>query len=58
VLWFAFDKVHDWIFVVDELYERGLTPEELAFRVLATDEKYDREVHRNAAKGWVRFRAL
>jgi hypothetical protein len=44
VLWLAFDKVHDRIFVVDELYERGLTPEQLAFAVLRKDVRFGREL--------------
>lgn len=43
VLWFAFDKVHDRIFVVDELYERGLGPEDLALAVLKKDKAFERE---------------
>jgi hypothetical protein len=44
VLWFTFDKVHDRIFVVDELYERGLTPEALAFAVLQKDGRFQRQL--------------
>jgi hypothetical protein len=44
VLWFAFDKVHDRIFVVDELYERGLGPEDLALAVLKKDKAFEREL--------------
>jgi hypothetical protein len=45
VLWFAYDDVHDRIFVVDELYERGLGPEELALAVLKKDEQFGRELN-------------
>jgi hypothetical protein len=45
VLWFAFDDVHDRIFVVDELYERGLGPQELAFAVLEKDKRFRRELN-------------
>ncbi|HZS19173.1 MAG TPA: hypothetical protein VFA51_14690 [Candidatus Udaeobacter sp.] len=44
VLWFAYDETHDRIFVCDELYQRGMTPEEMAFQVLAIDKKYEREL--------------
>src|SRR5439155_21949087 len=37
VLWLALDKIHDRIFVVQELYQRGLTPEEMARAVLEID---------------------
>jgi hypothetical protein len=43
VLWFAHDEVHDRIFVVDELYERGLGPRELARAVLKIDSKFERD---------------
>jgi hypothetical protein len=36
-LWLAHDETHDRIFVVQELYERGLTPEVMARAVLAID---------------------
>jgi len=35
---------HDRIFVVDELYERGLGPEDLARAVLRQDEQFGREL--------------
>jgi hypothetical protein len=44
VLWLAFDKLHDRIFVVDELYERGLTPEDLARAVLQRDRRFERDI--------------
>jgi Terminase large subunit, T4likevirus-type, N-terminal len=44
VLWFGFDKVSDRIFVVDELYERGLAPEDLARAVLWKDYKFSRQL--------------
>jgi hypothetical protein len=44
VLWFAYDKVHDRVFVVDEIYERGLLPETLALAVLEKDEQFGREL--------------
>jgi hypothetical protein len=44
VLWFAFDKVYDRIFVVDEIYERGLTPEDLARAVLQRDRRFERQL--------------
>ena len=37
VLWLAFDDVYDRIYVVEELYERGLTPEAMAHAVLQID---------------------
>lgn len=37
VLWLAYDKTHDRIYVIDELYERGLTPEAMARAVLRID---------------------
>jgi len=40
VLWFAHDSIHDRLYVVDELYQSGLTPEEMALAVLAIDEKF------------------
>jgi hypothetical protein len=43
VLWFAHDKTYDRIFIVDELYERGLTPEELARAVLQRDRRFERD---------------
>jgi Terminase large subunit, T4likevirus-type, N-terminal len=42
VLWLSHDKVHDRIFVVDELYERGLSPEDLARAVLQRDKRFER----------------
>jgi hypothetical protein len=44
VLWFAYDKVHDRIFVAAELYERGLWPKDLALTVLAKDKRFEREL--------------
>lgn len=37
VLWLAYDKTYDRIYVIDELYERGLTPEAMARAVLQID---------------------
>jgi hypothetical protein len=45
VLWLAFDKVHDRIFVVDEIYERSLRPEDLALAVLKKDAAFERELN-------------
>jgi Terminase large subunit, T4likevirus-type, N-terminal len=39
-LWFLHDAIHDRIFVVNELYQRGLTPEELSKAVLEIDTQY------------------
>jgi hypothetical protein len=39
VLWLAYDKTHDRIYVIDEIYERGLTPEMMAQAVLAIDRR-------------------
>jgi hypothetical protein len=36
-LWFAYDDIHDRVFVVEELYERGLTPEAMAAAVVQID---------------------
>ena len=35
--WLAYDKTHDRIYVIEELYERGLTPEAMAQAVLQID---------------------
>jgi hypothetical protein len=40
VLWFAHDKIHDRIYVVDELYRSGMTPEAMAEAVLQIDHEY------------------
>src|SRR5262249_8817546 len=40
VLWFLHDEIHDRIFVVDELYGSGMTPELMAEAVLRIDKKY------------------
>ena len=40
VLWFAHDKIHDRIYVVDELYRSGLTPEMMAEAVLEIDHEH------------------
>ncbi len=37
VLWLAHDRIHDRIFVVDELYKSGMTPETMARAVLEID---------------------
>jgi Terminase large subunit, T4likevirus-type, N-terminal len=39
VLWLAYDKTHDRIYVIDELYTRGLTPEAMARSVLQIDRQ-------------------
>ncbi len=44
VLWLAYNKVHDRVFVVDELYERGLGPEDLAYAVLKKDAAFERQL--------------
>ena len=44
VLWLALDKIHDRIFVVQELYQRGLTPEEMARAVLEMDRSIPIEI--------------
>ena len=43
-LWLASDKVHDRIFVVDETYERRLSPEDLTDAVLKKDAAFGREL--------------
>lgn len=40
VLLFAYDKTHDRIFIVDEIYQRGLMPEELARLVLEMNARH------------------
>src|SRR5262249_36756054 len=42
-LWLCHDKVNDRIFVVDELYQRGLAPEDLALAVLQRDKRFERD---------------
>ncbi len=37
VLWFAHDEIHDRLYVVQELYRSGMTPEVMAAAVLAID---------------------
>ncbi len=37
VLWFAHDEIHDRLYVVQELYRSGMTPEVMANAVLAMD---------------------
>jgi hypothetical protein len=44
VLWLAHDTTYDRIFVVDELYARGLGPEELAGAVLQRDKRFERDL--------------
>ena len=39
VLWLAYDKTCDRIYVIAELYQRGLTPEAMAQAVLAIDRR-------------------
>jgi hypothetical protein len=39
VLWFAHDSIYDRIYVIQELYERGLTPQAMAASVLALDKQ-------------------
>ncbi len=38
VLWFAHDHIHDRIYVVQELYRSGMTPDVMARTVIAMDE--------------------
>jgi hypothetical protein len=40
VLWFAHDKIYDRIYVVNEIYARGLIPMSLAQATLAIDRQY------------------
>jgi Terminase large subunit, T4likevirus-type, N-terminal len=40
VLWFAHDKIYDRIYVVNEIYARGLNPMALAQATLAIDRQY------------------
>jgi hypothetical protein len=40
-LWFAFDEDRDRIYMVQELYERGLTPEDMARAVLKIDRSIE-----------------
>jgi hypothetical protein len=42
VLFYAYDKVADRVYVVDEVYERGLNPEELAAIALEKDAAFGR----------------
>jgi hypothetical protein len=42
VLFFAYDKTQDRTYVVDEIYERGLDPEELAAIILEKDRAFGR----------------
>jgi hypothetical protein len=44
VLWFLYDEIRDRIFVVNELYRSGLTPEALAEAVLSIDKLYCRQL--------------
>ena len=37
VLWLAYDPTYDRVYIVDEIYARGLTPERMAQAVLAKD---------------------
>jgi hypothetical protein len=39
VEYLCYDKTHDRIYVIDELYQRGLTPEIMAREVLAIDRR-------------------
>jgi Terminase large subunit, T4likevirus-type, N-terminal len=43
VLLFAHDKTHDRIFIMDEIYQRGLTPEMLALETLDMCERHRRD---------------
>jgi hypothetical protein len=40
VLWFAWDKINDCIFVVRELYRKRMTPDVMAGAVLAIDREF------------------
>jgi terminase large subunit-like protein len=42
--WMAYDKIRDRIYVVDELYQSGLGPEDVARLVLERDEQFGREI--------------
>jgi hypothetical protein len=44
VLWFLHDEIRDRIFVVNELYRRGMTPEAMAEAVLSIDRLYRRQL--------------
>ncbi len=44
VLWAAHDKVHDRLFIIDELFERSLTPEAMARAVREIDSFYGSEI--------------
>jgi hypothetical protein len=44
VLWLAHDKIYDRVYVVDEIYQRGLSPEELAYAVLKKDAAFERQL--------------
>ncbi len=39
VLWFAHDEIHDRVYVIQEIYERGMTPQEMAEAVLLMDRQ-------------------
>jgi hypothetical protein len=43
VLLFAYDKTHDRIFIMDEIYQRGLLPEELALATLEMCARHGRD---------------
>jgi Terminase large subunit, T4likevirus-type, N-terminal len=40
ILWFAYDEIHDRVYVVNELYRSGLTAEALAEAILTIDKRY------------------
>jgi hypothetical protein len=42
IIWLAYDKIHDRVFVVREVYQSGLTPETMAEAVLAMDGEFGR----------------
>ena len=43
ILWFLYDEIRDRIFIVDEIYQRGLMAEELGEAILTIDAKYSSE---------------
>jgi hypothetical protein len=43
VLLFGYDKTHDRIFIMDEIYQRGLMPETLALATLEMCERHGRD---------------
>jgi hypothetical protein len=44
VLWLARDEIHDRIFIINELYQSGLTAEQMAREILRIDKRIERKV--------------